>query len=44
MLGYGNFPEPERLAKYDVVTAAGVFLKGHMPKEALDEVVAYLRP
>ena len=44
MLGYGNFPEPERKELYDVVTACGVFLKGHMPKEALDEIHQYLKP
>ena len=44
MLGYGNFPEAARVAHYDAVTACGVFLTGHMPKEALDEIVAYMKP
>ena len=43
-LGYGNFPKPEEEARYDVVTAAGMFLTGHLPKEGVEEIHRYLRP
>lgn len=42
-LGYGNFPEPENVGKYDLATAAGVFMKGHMPASALKEIVAFVK-
>ena len=43
-LGYGNFPTEETKESYDVVTAAGVFLLGHMPREGMDEIHGYLKP
>lgn len=42
--GQGNLPEEEQKEQYDVVTAAGVFLKGHMPREGMQEIHGFLRP
>lgn len=42
-LGYGNFPEPHQKEQYDLVTAAGVFMKGHMPKEGLAEIAGFVK-
>ena len=44
LLGYGNFPTEESKEQYDLVTAAGVFLLGHMPREGMDEIHGYLKP
>ena len=44
LLGYGNFPPEETKEQYDLVTAAGVFLKGHMPREGMEEIHGYLKP
>ena len=44
-LGYGKFPEEGKDAGiYDFVTASGVFLASHMPKEAIPEIVKCLKP
>jgi predicted TPR repeat methyltransferase len=44
LLGYGNFPTEETKEQYDLVTAAGVFWKGHMPREGMEEIHGYLKP
>jgi len=44
LLGYGNYPSEEAKEQYDLVTAAGVFWKGHMPKEGMTEIYGYLKP
>lgn len=44
LLGYGNFPTEETKEQFDLVTAAGVFWKGHMPREGMDEIYGYLKP
>ena len=45
MMGQGEeaFPEEFR-CKYDIVTACGVFLKSHMPCDAMDDCVTALKP
>lgn len=42
-LGYGKLPEAEKVGKYDLVTASGVFLSAHMPKESFKEILDYLK-
>ena len=42
-LGYGKLPEKEDVGKYDLVTAAGVFMCGHMPASSLTEIVDYVK-
>ena len=41
--GTENFAA-EMKGAFDVVTASGVFLKGHMPRDAIDDCVEALRP
>lgn len=43
-LGYGNFPKEEQKENYDLVTASGVFMKGHIPCSGLDEIAGFIRP
>ena len=40
--GVDQFPA-ELKGRYDIVTASGVFLPGHMPNEALDDCHAALK-
>lgn len=42
-LGYGKHPEEEHKEQYDLCTAAGVFMKGHMPKESMPEILGFLK-
>ena len=41
--GTDQFPE-ELKEEFDIVTASGVFLKGHIPATAMDDIHAALKP
>ena len=41
-LGMGTFPEDLK-GKFDITVTAGTLAKGHMPKEALDDLIASVK-
>ena len=44
-MGMGTDAFPEELReRFDIVTASGVFLKGHIPASSMDDIHASLKP